>query len=471
MRIERFDGGGERRALIGMITSHKVLRALAPLCKDSPLPSRWGNLIASWCVKFCAKHNRAPGRAIEGLYGAWRQSREGSGDTETANALERFLDSISDEYENSEPIPDDHLIEQGQTLLLKTSLVRLKDALEGDLTSGEIQKALQRVKGFDAREIGNGTFYDLLRDEEGLRQALEIAQRDPLIVMPGDAHVFFGRSLERDQFVACLSPDKRGKSTWLLDFAWRAMKQRRMTLFYAAGDMGRAQMHGRFAARACNRPIRPTTVRYPTAISKLDGQQEEKRKGFKVEHVERKWTDHLSYEEAWSQYQGAIERYVRDDRPCLEMACYPAGSLTVSMIRDECHRRAEDGRPVDVVVIDYADLMDSPAHKEIRDRTNAVWTGLRALASEYQLLVLTATQSNAEAYRKRSLDIRNFSEDKRKNAHVSGMFGLNQEPEEKSQGLIRLNWLHQRESDYDSGRFLGVAGCAALSRPLIKSLW
>ena len=63
----------------------------------------------------------------------------------------------------------------------------------------------------------------------------------------------------------------------------------------------------------------------------------------------------------------------------------------------------------------------------------------------------------------------NFSEDKRKHAHVTGTVGLNQTKEESKIGIMRLNWIVAREMRFNSHKCCHVAGCLDIANPAIKS--
>ena len=93
-----------------------------------------------------------------------------------------------------------------------------------------------------------------------------------------------------------------------------------------------------------------------------------------------------------------------------------------------------DGWLPDVIVIDYADLLAAESSRtEGRDTINGTWKALRALSQELHGLVVTATQSDANSATTGLLTRANFSEDKRKFAHITGMNGLNQNNEEKKE--------------------------------------
>ena len=51
------------------------------------------------------------------------------------------------------------------------------------------------------------------------------------------------------------------------------------------------------------------------------------------------------------------------------------------------------------------------------------------------------------------------------------MIGLNQTPEEKEIGVMRLNWVILREGVFVETKCVYVAGCLAIANPAIRSCW
>ena len=92
------------------------------------------------------------------------------------------------------------------------------------------------------------------------------------------------------------------------------------------------------------------------------------------------------------------------------------------------------------------------------------WKALRRLSQEKHCLVMAPTQADAASYDAYTLTAKNFSEDKRKLGHVTGMLGLNQIEEEKVAGIMRLNWIVLREAPFSIDRFLYVGQCLPLAR-------
>ena len=124
----------------------------------------------------------------------------------------------------------------------------------------------------------------------------------------------------------------------------------------------------------------------------------------------------------------------------------------------------------DVIVIDYADnLAPENTREEYRHQQNRTWKMLRGLSPERHCLVVTATQANTASYDQTTLTMKNFTEDKRKYAHVTGMFGLNQSTEEKRAGLMRLNSLVMREDEFYAEDEVNVAQAIWKGAPLLFS--
>ena len=67
----------------------------------------------------------------------------------------------------------------------------------------------------------------------------------------------------------------------------------------------------------------------------------------------------------------------------------------------------------------------------------------------------------------------NFSEDKRKLAHVTAQYGLNQDPQgrEKKLGILRVNEIVVREGDYSNDREVHIHQDLAAGRPFLESFF
>jgi len=133
----------------------------------------------------------------------------------------------------------------------------------------------------------------------------------------------------------------------------------------------------------------------------------------------------------------------------------------------------QDGFVPDMIVVDYADLMTVQHRMYERHKQNQVWMSLRRISQERHCLLITATQADAASYERGLLRLSNFSEDKRKYAHVTAMYGLNQDPKgrEKQLGIMRINEMVVREDDFSNARQVTVLQNLHRGRPFLGSYW
>lgn len=467
MRVEKRDGSRERRVLLGMVVDQVVLSSIAPKWDDKLFSSEWANEVGKWCVKYFERYGKPPRQAIEGLYESWSSRHP---DKSTAKVVEKFLTELSGEYDGEE-INSKYLLDLASEHFTRVKLMRLRDQLDGDLDTGKLSDAEKRVNTYTKVDIGTGAWIDVLNDRSAVRRVFE-RKSEPLITYPGALGKFFGSTLERDGFVAFMGREKIGKTWWLLDIAWQAMLDRKRVAFFQIGDLSEEQINGRFLTRAIRRPFDadewPCTVKIPSAMTRSEG--EDGKAEIVVEYKEKTFEEPFSEEEGWKAFRKVAENRIKSDNPYLRLQVHPNSTLTVAALRNELKTAERNGWVPDLVVIDYADILaPAPGYSESRDAVNANWKALRAMSQEFHCLVVTATQANAESYRAEGLDMRHYSEDKRKFAHVTGMVGISQTEPEKEQEVMRLNWLVLRERRHSVKRYVYTAGCLAVASPAIRS--
>jgi len=463
MRIEKRDSKDERRILISLIIDRVVLSRISPQWNKHLFQNRWSNLIAGWCVDYLTKYDKAPGKSIEALFDAWAET---TNDKTTAKLVSTFLESLSDEYEIEEAPNSEHLIDLAGRHFNKVRLEALADNIQSDILTGNADKAEKRLAQYGRVELGVGTGIDVLNDKAAIRDAFE-TKTDPLITLPGALGEFFGDSLERDGFIAFMGPDKRGKSFWLSELAYRAIVQRRRVAFFEVGDMSQNQIMRRIQSRIAKHPQLRGTVAYPVSIER--GREE---RTATVEHEEHSHEAPLSWRRGYKASQKLQTRHIRMNGPVWRLSCHPNSTINVGGILAILGGWERDGWIPDMVAIDYADILAPDiGGTDFRHQTNDTWKRLRAMSQTLHCLVVTASQTDADGYKRGILTRSNFSEDKRKMAHVTGMVGINQTPEEKDNGIIRLNWVVRREGAFSELKCVHVAGCLGVANPAIRSCW
>ncbi len=465
MDVKRADGSKERTVLIGMIVDKTVLGAIASKWTPGMFSSRWGNLIAGWCVSYYTRYRKVPGKNIQTLFDEWANA--GGRDKETVDMAERFLSSISGEYsELRKTLNAEYVIDIASTYFGLVQLRELSDMINSAIETGDLTSAEEMVNAFCKVKIGGADGVDVFNDAEAMRKAFD-AKSKSIIEYKHGLGIFYGSSLERDGLIAFMGPEKRGKTWQLIDMAWTAVMQGLRVAFFEVGDMSQNQIMMRLLVRAAKHPTKPRTVRWPKTLVLEEGE-----KTAIVEHEDIVFSTGLDFDKAYKACQRIVKkRFKTGDKDLLKLSVHPNSSISVHGVRTVLDFWARQDWIPDVVVIDYADIL-APVTGIVdsRDQINATWKGLRALSQSMHCLVVTATQAKATSYTVETIGKQEFAEDKRKLAHATGIIGLNQIPKEKDLGILRQNWVVLREEEFSEQQCCHVAQCLSLGRPAVISV-
>jgi len=464
MRIEKKDSSDERRILTAMIVNRVVLARIASKWNGRLFRSRWANLVAGWCIRHLKRYDSAPGELIESAYEEWSAT---TADKTTVNLVGDFLESISAEYEDlNREINSEYIIDVASDHFNLVAAERLAENIQDDVSARDLSALHQRVNAWSKIELGSGDGIDVLHEIEVVREAFE-SKSEPLITYPGALGQFFGDSLERDGFIGIEGPDKRGKSFWLMDMAYRALLQRRRIAFFEAGDMSQNQIMRRLMTRIAHHPQKSCSIQYPIKIARNQGDHVAT-----VEYKTRRYDRPLSWRRAWRKTKQLVTHRLKTDRVLFRLSCHPNSSISIGGIRSILSDWERQEWVPDVIVIDYADILKSDIPQaERRQQIDDTWRQMRAMSQALHCLVVTASQTDAAAYTSHTIGRQNFSDSKTKLAHVTGMVGLNQSYKEKELGIIRLNWVVRREGLYSETKCVHVAGALAIGNPAIRSTW
>jgi hypothetical protein len=470
VNVTDYDGEEERQILTGMIVDRTVLGRISSVWQKGakPFDGEGANALGRICVAYFRQFGKPPDKDIVGRVIRWHE-RNGK-DKTAGEMMNRIVRSLSDRWEQAKAdVNPEVLVEMAQSVFRKVTLRRMAEDVLAALDSGQTDKAEEVRKGYAAVELGSkeGSF---LENEELWQAAF--AEPDKSIVEYGSGlGEFFGHSLGRDSFFAFMAAEKRGKTWWLADLAWRAMSQQLRVAYFQAGDQSRNQIMRRFAVRAARRPRRAQTIVLPKGIE-YNG---EKKRSFPAEREEKTFDEPLRWREAYDSYMQKLGR-IKSRGELFFLTCYGNGSLSVEQIKSMLlHKAHAEGWTADVVVVDYADILAAPStsshYSDERAQVNANWIALKNLSTELHCLVVTATQVKAEAYKADLLLMSHFSEDKRKYAHVDGMVGINVDVHEKARSACRLNWLVLRDDDFNTYRPVHCLGCTPIGNPAMLSVY
>lgn len=479
MKVEKYDGSRERLLLAGMATDATTLASVSSRWDGEMFRSPWANVVGRWCVDHQRKYQKPPTPGdLKARFSAWAQRRR---DEATAKLVESFVVSLF----GSEPSPEvssAHLIDLAAEHFNHVRLEQLSEAVKGHLEAGDVTEAEALVANHSRVRLGDRAGGDPFTDRDKVRAAFSQGEQRNLVRYPGPLGQFFrdGVTLARDCFVVFQGVEKSTKSMWLFDVAYRSVLQRNRTVLFEVGDQSECQATLRLLSRVCRRPARsnredggwPCTIKVPTGIhAPPPGQVGEPAK---VDIDRETFDQPLDADSAWEECQRVMRERVKSNRSFFRLISYPSDTATVDTIRADLRAlESELGWAADVVIIDYADLLaPMPGrYRDSRDAINKTWSQLRALSLEWHCLLVSATQADADAYERDTQDRRNFSEDKRKYAHVTGMVGINVTAREKEQQVCRLNWLVGRDFEFNTRRCIHVAQCLPLANPAVLSTY
>jgi hypothetical protein len=485
----------ERRIITGLIISTDYLTEIRKIWNSKLIGSSTAKRIANWCIEFYDQYHTAPGQEIESIF--LRKTK--NEDRNNIKDIEDILSSLSDEYEHQDKFNVPYLIDQTKQYFDERDLREFSEGIQADLDEGNILQAKRDAYAYTPSiEV---TDNDIELSDKNISEFVEKAFKtasQPVVKYSRQLGSFLNDQLVRGGFVAFMGPEKRGKTFFLLDIGMRASRQGANVAFFQAGDMTQDQQLKRmciYLAKKSDKKKYSGVMYEPVRdcifnqLDTCDRKQREcdfgifedrseryLRKEIKRKEIIEAYEDNEDYKPCyncskyWSNQWGAVwlkkintgnpldvnlakkkvnEFFVKNNRR-FKLSSHPTKTLKVSdidLILDTWERK--DGFVADLIIVDYADILAPENNMDFRQQENDKWMYLRKLSQKRHALVVTVTQTDADSYTKDTIGLKNFSEDKRKYAHVTAMYGLNQDRtgREKELGIMRINEQVIREGD------------------------
>lgn len=464
MKQKVYSGNEERAILTAMVVHDGVLAKIYERVRGAgkPFTNRWCNLIALWCFEHFKKFGHAPRQYLQVRFDQFAKSTK---DEDTIELLETFLSGLSEDYEAlAKEVNAPFICNLAGTYFEKVRLERLASDLQTALENNDLEAAKQTRDTYQPVDFSDNTWQGAF-DANEIKQTFTYYEEDrSLVQFRGDLGKFLSAHFERDGFICFQGPEKRGKSFWLLETVVQAIRQRRKTLYIVLGDMGADQVRRRLYQRICANPFTGGEYAIPTKLIVRA-----------VDDVDLKARSNVYEPLSTKTVLRAKERLKQltaMKQVPLKMMCTGGGVYSAGDLEQEVAKFCREGWIPDVIVVDYADELGPEAGTEKQDKrhqTNETWRVLRRISLANHLLVVTATQAAARSYDRAVIRKKDFSEDKRKNAHITGMIGINQTSQEKVLGIYRLNWLFLRDGAWADYQMCWTAGNLALACPCIIS--
>lgn len=457
MRHTRYDGADIRRILAAMVTDNTVCGRISSQWPQFGLfKSDHANLIGGWCVDHFKQYGSAPNQQLTSLFEEW--AGEHPTDNDLSTSVERFLDHLSDEHEQKEDVyTSDYLINLASKHFNKIRLEKTIDQAQLELDQGNVEDAQNQLTRSKPIELGLGSYIEPADDYQVWDDAFSTERRRPLVTYPGALGKYFGGTFNRGELYAFLASDKCGKTTWLVDFAYRVIRKRNKVVFFDTGDGDQDEVITRLGVRSSAQSEYSVKTKIP------------------IEWI----GDNLIANTIQCRSVNPMDAYrsfikISKASDTFRVSCHANSTISVEGIDSILERWSHDNWLPACCIIDYADILAPPSGvKDKLDKIDETWKQLRRLSQQRHCLVMTATQASALIYgRERGfLGKQHFSGRKTINAVVNGMVGINVSDKDRARQEARLKWIVQRKvkNRMMQKNFVTVAGCYDIGNPIIIS--
>lgn len=452
-------------------------------------------LIYQWAEKHYNQYATAPMRTIEDYFNDAIRTKSSPAELlEGASTI--LADIIADHIDGCiEYGGYDYLLDRAHEILTEYRARKLATTLLAKADKGDLKACEELISSTPIIASRNKSSAYTFFSNESMNVTEE--DNEPLFHFPGEMDRIFSPYFTRDGFISFVGPEKRGKTYHLFTCAQLAASAGRKVMIFGAGDMMNNKCNIRMKQMWTQSAIqqRDLEPRYLSYLDCIYNQQGTCNKGRGRNNgqsilskndtvVQSKITpdykpchhclgcrnlkepfrpallvnlylpeQRLLWDINMAEFSNKYLRWEQKNEP--ELYTFPAYTLTVRQIDAMIKRRIDEGVKPDVIIIDYADIMaPEDSKKDFRNQQDERWARMRSLGQKYNCLVITATQANRDAGEKEIITEANMSEDKRKNAHVTGLIGINQTPREKQLHIQRLAWILNREADIPQNAIL-----------------
>jgi len=434
MKQTKIDLSPERQLITHLIISKHFAQEVLPILQGRSLKTRYAQIVAEWVREYYDRFEDVPGKTIQDIYIDKRGSIH---DEEEQESVAQFLQNLSDDakYDANIDYYIDNAIKYLKTRSLELALEEIQEAINAnDPESGESVIARYTQVG---RPNGDG--YSILSTPGEIISAF-IEDAEVALTYPGAVGDTLG-PCRRGDLVSFIAPVKRGKTWVLLYSAECAMAQGQRCVFVTL-EMPKPQILRRAWQSITGSPKVDSIVRLPYFVAdKEQGEEITDETLWRIEYKDiHKPAVDLTAVEAM---QDSIRRMFRGgDCRFIPMPSKSTSVQDIEVVLDNLlyYNQYE----TDVLIIDYADLMGAK-NNEYRHQLNDIWSNLKRIAQERNILVITATQTNRAGLDGSDLTNENVAEDMRKLAHVSKFVALNQTAKEKLDGTMRMKVLLDRD--------------------------
>ena len=474
----------EKRILSGMVVSKKFLDRVYPILSPSYFENPHIMKIGTWIVEFYETYQDAPHQHIKDIMLGHKKGIE----DEDFQIMSKLIEDVLSLYSIGE-FNDEYLTDQAVNFFKKRELEITANNIKYFVDREDIGKAEKEIEDF--KKVTRPTMEEngFIYSNEALNNTFA-SLRDPgdyFLRMPKDLGRFMG-DLNRGWSIAISAPFKKGKSFLLGEIASIAALSGLRVVFFSL-EMSANEMRMRIYKRLTGTSDESGKVMFPcfdckknqdNSCQKLERRNKLKCPGtfspaskYKSCSVCKDSEEHEDFEMSVWQEIIKVSNFdfanvshkvglLKKEGKCnLWMKSKPRFSASVGDLeRDLENLEYVHGFIPDVIIIDYADILQSD-DKDLSgvQKEDEVWMCLARMASQKRALVVTATQLNKDSLGAKQISTAHTAKWIGKLGHVDAMFALNQTPEEKAIGVMRISTLEHRHK-----HFIETQNCYVLQK-------
>lgn len=507
MKITPIENVLDRKIITAMVVSTRYLREVRDMYSPELLTADFARRVAQWCLDYYEKHQKAPGRHIQDIFDAAAANKKLK--QEQQDLIRPFLAGLSTEYEKhggEAGINVDYLLDETERWFQRRDLEHLNKEIAEALAKAGPEEAEDLLRQRHRIERSTVDGFNPLTDDNALDDVFE-TPLEPLFEFPGAMGQLVNHACIRDSMIGIMAPEKSGKTFELTEFIKRSCMGRCNTALFELGDMSAPQIKRRLFSNLCGMPSHQRWTG-DTLVPMVDCWHAQLGccPTGKHDTPPIRGEDDLAIPEAPSGYEPCpFTGRCKECRPtvCRKFTVFPKvmqradadrarqslarhmgqsvlrfdvkpnNTTTAEMINDTLGRWKEKlGFVPDVIGIDYdATMAREKGVKDEREGMNEQWKWFRRISTEWHCLVLVCTQTDANGLDCENLSLDNFSGDKRKYSHCTGMLGIHGTRQEFKLGLARLGWMLGREEEYGIMDQVVMTRHLRICRPLVGSFW
>jgi len=510
----------EKKILTGLIVSDQYFRNVFKMIDLEYFSVDYIKLIAGWCIKYFNDYYKAPGKHIEDIFIIEKEKLK----SDEIELVEFFLRTISEEYENADILNIPYLVGNTEDYFKRRSLTILFEVGQRLIAAGRITEANKLLDQHKLVISEISGVFDLF--DEDVIDAFDLDNRENrLFKINGPLGDLLGW-FERSWLVSFTAPEKGGKSWWLeeivfqalysrLKVLWISLEMNKVTLqirgfrrLTAMADKNKIIKHSVFDCennqknnceipqRTCDKGLVDEDGEevkrvefdedsgYVPCTYCRDNKNKKIRENYKATFLypfERD-VDGLTKKQIKKKaksflklFGGTYDPLSKKRKSNLRVKAFPAFSANSDDIRELLNDlEFSEGFISDVIIIDYIDILSKErgSFSEI-DSIDKMWMNFKNIAAVRNSLVITADQAKAPkgGKEKISLGKNDWSDSKKKNAHIDMKISINQTEEEEEAKVMRIGLMMHRHKEREVNRQVMALQSLAIGQPMLDSEW